>query len=679
MTAKRAITAAFALAMMGSSLLLQARAQDNPYEGLRKYDYQDRRSVMTIRRSIQAAGRDKIRQAAIENGLIGVLKDPSATLAGKQEAARLLWMVGSAKSVPMLAKLLPDPAMNDIARYGLERNADPSAAAALRAALATTKGAALVGVINSVGNRGDAAAVGALKKLAVSSDKLVSDAAITALGKVGTTASVAALRALPNKGLAVDNALLHSAEKLAARGSRTAALGLYQSLAAASYPPVIRAGALQGLAAHAAPQTSSVALSVARTASDPTLQRVAGSIAGRLTGAADARRSVAAFGKLPPAAQVALLAAWADRREAAAAPVATAALKSANPDVRSAAIRAASRVAGARVVPTLANIAAGGDQAQVARESLARMKGAGVEQALVGLLSTGSPDVKAAVVNILVERPGTASTSALTAAAGGSDDRIAAESLKALGRMGAADREPRMVEILVSTKSDAVRDAAQEAIVAVAQRMGDRDRAAGPLLSAYENAPTAGKASLLGALAEVGGDRALDVITQAAASSDTEIRGAALNALANAWSDSRALPALLKLSKEGASRSDRVVALRGYLRLVGADDRARASDRLARIREAMAAAERPEEKRQALSVLRDVRTPEAVEMAAASLDDPQVAAEAADAILYLAARQRKNNRDLPAVTGAATQAALDKVIRTVSDESIKQRAEKLRG
>jgi hypothetical protein len=121
-----------------------------------------------------------------------------------------------------------------------------------------------------------------------------------------------------------------------------------------------------------------------------------------------------------------------------------------------------------------------------------------------------------------------------------------------------------------------------------------------------------------------------------------------------------------------------VVALRGYLRIVGSDDRAPASERISRIRAAMAAAERPEEKRQALSVLRDVRTTEAVEMAASALDDPQVSAEAADAILYLAARQRKNNRNLPAVTGSAVQAALDKVIRTVSDENVKQQAEKLR-
>jgi HEAT repeat protein len=684
MTAIRAITAALALAVIGSSL--QAIAQDNPYVGLRQYDYQDRRSVMTIRRAIQAAGQDKSKQAAIEAGLIGVLNDPSSNVAGKQEAARLLWMVASAKSVTALAKLLPDPEMNNIARYGLERNADPSAAAALRSALTTTKGTALVGVINSVGNRGDAAAVSALRKLATSSDPLVSDAAITALGKVGTAASVAALRSLPAKGLAVDNALLRCAAKLAANAQRPTAIALYQSLTAASYPAVIRAGALQGLKEHGAPQTGRLALSTSQTATDPNLQRVSASIAALVTTPAVVQSIVAAFPKLPPTAQVAILSAWSDRlrvrRPLVYPPVVTEtamrALRSDNPAVRSAAAQAASVLAGARAVPTLAEMAAGGDQAQVARESLAQMSGPGVDQALIGLLNSGRPEVKTAVVNILAERPSPASTSALIAAAGGSDTRIAAESLKALGRMGASDHMPRMVEILVSTKNGEVRDAAQTAIVAVAQRMGDRNRAAGPLLDAYSSASTASKASLLGALAEVGGDRALDVITQATASPEAEIHGAALNALANTWSDSSALPALLKLSRDGANRSDRIIALRGYLRLVGADDRAPGSERLARIREAMAVAERPEEKRQALSVLRNVRTTEAVEMAAAALDDPQLVAEASDAILYLASKQRRNNRDIQPVTGPAVQAALDKVIRTVNDESVKQRAVSLR-
>lgn len=671
--------AAVILAALGSSLPCAASlAQTDPYQDLRKYDFQDRRAVMAIRAQTQAAGPDRARQASIESGLIGVLQDPNATLAGKQEATRLLWVVGSAKSVPILAKMLPNPAMSDIARYGLERNPDPSAAAALRSALAVSKGDALVGIINSLGNRGDTASVSALKKIAAGPDPIVSDAAITALGKVGTAASVAALRSMPSKNLAVYNALLRSADKLETTGHRPDSLRLYESLAGPSYPSVIRAGALAGLAANSSPRTGALALTVAQTATDPNLQRVAAQMAGKVANPSDNQRTIAAYPRLPAPAQIALMTAWSDRHETRAASVATNALRSDNPDVRAAAIRTASRIGGAAVVPALAEIAGGGEQAQVARESLARMGGAGVEQSLVGLLSTGKPEVQVAVVNILAERPGTGSTAALMASASGSDSRVASAALKAIGRTGSIGQESRLVEILVGTRSDEVRDAAQGAIVAIAQRAGDRNRAAAPLLSAYDSAPTPGKASLIAALAEVGGDRALSVITKGAASPDAVIHGAALNGLANAWSDSSGLPALLNLSRSGASRSERIVALRGYLRLVGTDDRAPATDRLARIREAMTVAERPEEKRQALSVLRDIRTPAAIEMAAASLDDPQLVEDAANTIIYLAAPQRRGNRTLPAVKGSESNAALDKVIRTVTDEKVRDQAQKLR-
>jgi HEAT repeat protein len=306
------------------------------------------------------------------------------------------------------------------------------------------------------------------------------------------------------------------------------------------------------------------------------------------------------------------------------------------------------------------------------------MGGTGVETSLIHLTEQGKPEVRTAVINILAERSTPTSTTALLKAAGGSDSRVASTAIKALGRTAGVEQAPALTQILVETKADDVRDAAQSAIVAIAQRSGDRNRAAEPLLTAMDHASDPGKVALIGALAEVGGDRALDVITRSVRSSDADVRNAALAGLANTWSDSRALSPLMDIAKNSSSRSDRVQALRGYLRLTGMDDRASSETRLTRIREAMAAAERPEEKRQALSVLRDIRSEGAVELAAKSLDDPDLVAEASDAIIYLAAPQKKNNNNLQAVRGQATDSALDKVIRTVKDDNIRAQARKLR-
>ena len=52
--------------------------------------------------------------------------------------------------------------------------------------------------------------------------------------------------------------------------------------------------------------------------------------------------------------------------------------------------------------------------------------------------------------------------------------------------------------------------------------------------------------------------------------------------------------------------------------------------------------------------------------------------DAATVILYLAGPQRKNNRDLGAVKGDATTAALDKIIQATKDDAQRAEAQKLK-
>jgi len=645
------------------------------FQDLRRYDYQDRKAVDSITKQIQAGG--KVPLFAIETELIKVLEDPQATLAGKQEACTLLWRIGTGRSVPVLAKLLESPQTANMARLALERNPDPAAGGALRTALNTTTGAILVGVINSVGNRGDEPAVTQLRALSVKEDPLVAEAAIIALGKLGTLPAIVALRNHPRPTPAVHVAVLAAVNKLAASGKRAEAIGFYEGMVKPAFDPVVRAGALTGLAALGAPSTGKLALSTAQTAPEPSVQRVAGRIAGLLSSVGDTKAAIAAFPSLPAAAQIALLSAWGDRREKAAAPVALGALKSADAEVRVAAIQAAPLVGDAAVVVPLSELAQGGEQAGVARQALARMGGTGVEAALLKLLSQPPLERQLAVVQVLGERPTTTSTAALLSVAQGTEVRAASAALKVLGRTASVAQTSVLVEVLVKTNAEAVRDSAQSAIVAIAQRTGDRSRAASPLLAAFSSASSSGKAALVAALTEVGGNQALEVIAQATTASDEVVRSAAITSLANAWADTSALPVLLQVAKGAKGKSDRVVALRGFLRLVQSDERAAAELRLTRVTEAMAAAERPEEKRQALSVLREVRLPGAVALAAKALDTPELATDAADTIFYLAAPQKKDQTNFPAVQGPELQAALEKVIRTVQDEGIRAMARKL--
>lgn len=187
------------------------------YVQLMTYEFGDSRAFLAlIRQAIVQAQGNRAKLNAIETHLVSVLEAPDLTQAGADYACRLLWQIGSHRSVPVLAKLLLREGFHDIARYALERNTAPEAGQALRAALRQTQGVVLVGVINSLGARQDEDAVPALISLLESKDKQVAGAAAAVLGRIPSEEAFAALheRASP-QDRAVAQALLACAMDMA--------------------------------------------------------------------------------------------------------------------------------------------------------------------------------------------------------------------------------------------------------------------------------------------------------------------------------------------------------------------------------------------------------------------------------------------------------------------------------
>ena len=90
--------------------------------------------------------------------LIDILQS-DAPAAKKAITCKQLAVYGTADAVPALAPLLTDAELASWARIALEVIPDPTADEALRAAMEKVDGRLLVGVINSIGVRRDAAAV----------------------------------------------------------------------------------------------------------------------------------------------------------------------------------------------------------------------------------------------------------------------------------------------------------------------------------------------------------------------------------------------------------------------------------------------------------------------------------------------------------------------------------------
>src|SRR5690606_4493976 len=129
-----------------------------------------------------------------EADLIALLKKGDASEFEKAKACQRLSMVGTDAAVPAVAPLLTDTKLSHYARYALETIPGSVPDEALRAALPKVKGDVLVGVVNSIGKRGDAGAVDALTKLTNGPDENTARAAASALGHIGSPEAARAIQ-----------------------------------------------------------------------------------------------------------------------------------------------------------------------------------------------------------------------------------------------------------------------------------------------------------------------------------------------------------------------------------------------------------------------------------------------------------------------------------------------------
>ena len=185
-------------------------------------------------------------------GLIAILKDPAAPEFRKAKACMRAGELGAKDAVPALAAMLSSEHMSVYARYGLEPIADPSVDDALRAALTKLKGVQLIGVINSINKRRDAKAAPMMAKMLASPDVDIARAAAAALGSIGNEAAMKELQAALGRTsgllrMAVADACLICAERLAADGKRDTAMLLYSALSATGVPKPVRLAAMSAI------------------------------------------------------------------------------------------------------------------------------------------------------------------------------------------------------------------------------------------------------------------------------------------------------------------------------------------------------------------------------------------------------------------------------------------------
>ncbi len=611
-------------------------------------------------------------QAPADEGTWLAVLQSGANRVQKEDACRNLKRVGTAAAVPTLAELLTDTDLSQDARDALTAMPCAAAGQALLAALDAAAGPLKAGIIDALATRREAAAVVRLVPLLQAPDADVVRAAALALGTLGGDAARRGLETAlaacpPPLRAACCEGLLRIAEELRAAGDRAAADAIWQRLAGAGQPATIRAAAWTGLlspGAAAVPRLAQALDSADPAAAEAVVQGLAGLEGGTAVTQAVAER----LPRLAPALRVALLASLARRGEAVAAAAVVAECGSADPRVRLAALTALGELGDANQVPFLSERAAAtsGAERAAARGALCRLQRGDVTARLLGVLRDGAPPAKAEVMLALSQRGDAAACDALLAVARGADEAGAASALEALGTLAGAAQFEALTQVLVQAPGKAVRAAATVAVVSVGRRLGDTDAATAIVLRSVEATTGEARAALLRAAGELGGAAAFARLRSALDDADPTVRITAVRTLADV-AGMEALPELLRLATESKEPTHRVLALRGYWRLVGLADQQPLEERLRLCREGLAACTRPEERRLGLGQIGRLPLPAALELALAAEPDEAVRAEAQLASVQVC-------RQIMAADRAASGVLLQRLANAGAAEQVKTEA-----
>jgi len=191
-----------------------------------------------------------------------------------------------------------------------------------------------------------------------------------------------------------------------------------------------------------------------------------------------------------------------------------------------------------------------------------------------------------------------------------------------------------------------------------------------PLLAAFAQAQGAPKLALLRILCSVGGPKALAVVRAAADDANAELKESALRALCE-WPAAEALPDLTKLVQAAPTPKLKILALRGYIRLVplqASAPEAKAAD----LKQAFVWAERDEERRLALVSLGSFPSPDTLAFVAGCLDKAGLKDEACQAAVAIA-------ESLAEVRPEPVAEVLKTVVKVSGNEALLKRARECLG
>jgi len=573
-------------------------ASEEDFKALSKYEFGQERSVLarveyTVNQ-VSAGVSGPMDQKMLVNRLCGVLKGKKSTIDARRFACRMLKQLGDVDAVSALAASLKDPQVAPTALWALENIPGTEVDEALRKALGTTRDRVRYGVINALGRRKTAAAMGALAGLLKSGDDLeAARLAAFALADMGTRdardlLAEAARGADPQRLVVLEPALVRVAESIPD--------DLFDQwmtlLPDDKVTPATRCARLSLMIARH-PERATELLESALGDNDDILTQAALGLLRARPDDASTMLLVRVARKADLTRHPEFIAALADRGAPEAREMALALVDSGNPEASVEAFRTLEKVAVLDDVPVMVRHADGsGPVAQAAFDAVARLTLDGVDEQLVNLASGKGQGTDATArltaLKLIGERKAVGAIPDVVKIAAKADPPVAREALRALQVMARQEDMPELLKLLQRHADSELREDAVRAIVAVCERVPDPARRSEALIDALRRKGKSEKPyalALMEALSQVGQPEGLACLQDMLDRSSGARKAALLDALAS-WPNGLALDTLRAILVNGSCEgSDREKVLRGYVRLLRAEAAEAPASIVARYRE----------------------------------------------------------------------------------------------
>jgi len=564
------------------------------------------------------------------------------TLEGRDILCRRLSRWATEEQVPLLALLLLDEDLGHMALYVLLPMQTPLVDLALLDALSHAQGKTRIGILHALGSRRVRQAIPCLKRFLSNDDPMIVEAAARALGSMADRRSVRALRKASEKvhpkirGVVLD-ALLDGAEAWAVEGRKSRSLKYFRWIYE-NEEGLLKASALRGLLLYQSEDPADLLVD-SLTSEDPFVVAMALELMRDLPSENLIVKLDPVLPNLDPSIQTLVVTALKERGDERALPLIQQAMDVRQERVSVAVFRAVGLLGSEEEISWLLNRAAmalgNKETTEAVSWALSRLRGQGVDEELIGALKDKEPARQTLLVNALSQRGATCSLPALMTLAWKAQDTLSREVFRAIRNLGSEKDLDAVLDLLL--RGDvSIRQEAERTALTLALKASDRQEVVGWVRDRMERIEEEGLiVSLTSILGGLPCEQSLDILMDLAQRDSRSHVQLAVTRSLGAWPDDAPLETLRAWVKHGEDDAQRVLALRGFIRMVGSNEARSVNEALQLYRWAFEVAPSLQEKRMVLSNVGRLGTLEAMEWVISFLDQEDLKKESEAALLRI--------------------------------------------